>query len=66
VRVGAAWLAMTVAFEFGFGHYVDSKSWAELVADYDLTQGRVWGLCLVAIAAAPAVTRAVRMCRLGR
>src|SRR6185436_10357327 len=33
--VGAFWLVLVLAFEFGFGHYVAHKSWPELLADYD-------------------------------
>jgi hypothetical protein len=31
--IGAAWLAMTLAFEFGMGHYISLISWAEMLAD---------------------------------
>ena len=51
--VTTAWLAMTLVFEFTFGHYVDRKSWKELVADYNLFAGRLWPLVLISIAAAP-------------
>jgi hypothetical protein len=51
--VGLAWLALTVAFEFGFGHYVAGHSWSELLADYDLTSGRVWILIPLWVALAP-------------
>jgi hypothetical protein len=40
--IAAAWLLMTIAFEFIFGHFVDNKSWSELLADYNLVQGRLW------------------------
>jgi hypothetical protein len=59
LAIGAAWLGMTVAFEFGFGRAVARQSWDELLADYDLTDGRTWPLVLAWIAAGPAVTRAV-------
>jgi len=55
--VGAAWVALTVAFEFGFGHYVAKQSWRTLLADYDLRHGRLWPLVLTATAAAPALAR---------
>lgn len=41
---GAGWLALTTAFEFGFGHWVAHEEWSELVADYDLSRGRLWSL----------------------
>ena len=56
-RVGAGWLALTVLFEFGFGHYVDGKSWAELLADYDVAAGHLWPLALAWITAGPEVMR---------
>ena len=54
--VGGAWLALTIAFEFGFGR-LEGKSWRELLADYDLPHGRLWPLALAWIAAGPAVVR---------
>jgi hypothetical protein len=53
IAIGVGWLLLTVAFEFGFGHYVMGATWAELLADYDLLAGRVWVLVLVALLVAP-------------
>lgn len=53
--IGACWLLMTVAFEFGFGHYIAGHSWSRLLADYKLLEGRVWSLFLVWIAVLPYV-----------
>jgi hypothetical protein len=47
---------MTVAFEFGFGHYVAGHSWSLLLADYNLLAGRVWSLFLIWITIVPYVT----------
>ena len=58
--IGAAWLAMTVAFEFGFGRLVAKQSWEELLADYDVREGRTWPFVLAWITAGPAVTRRLR------
>ena len=60
LEVGIAWLALTIAFEFGFGHYVAHTSWCDLLADYDLHKGRLWPLVLAWIALGPAVVRARR------
>jgi hypothetical protein len=57
--VGAAWLAATVAFEFLFGHFVSGLGWSALLADYDLTRGRLWSLILVGIFVGPRLWRAV-------
>ena len=51
--VGAAWLLATVAFEFLAGHYLFRNPWSKLLADYDVRQGRVWVLVLIATALAP-------------
>lgn len=60
VEVGAGWLGLTVAFEFGFGHLVAKLSWDELLEAYDVTAGRMWPLVLAWIGAGPAVVRALR------
>ncbi len=51
--VGLAWLAATVAFEFVFGHFVSGQSWSTLLADYDVTRGRLWSLILVSVGSGP-------------
>lgn len=57
LTVGAAWAAMTIAFEFSFGHYVAGSTFAELWADYDFTAGRLWVLVPLGIALAPLLAR---------
>ena len=52
IAIGLAWLALTLAFEFGFGR-ARGKAWAELLADYDVLKGRIWVLVLVTTAVAP-------------
>ncbi len=53
--VGALWLALTVTFEFLFGHYVAGHSWGRLLADYDILKGRVWALVLLAVFLGPLI-----------
>lgn len=53
--VGTAWLLAAVAFEFGFGHYVDGLSWSRLLSDYDLTRGRLLLLVWVTVGGGPFV-----------
>jgi hypothetical protein len=57
LSVGGAWAAMTVVFEFAFGHWVDGDSWSTLVENYDVTAGSVWALVPAAIAAGPELAR---------
>lgn len=56
-QVGLAWVAMTIAFEFGFGHYVTRNSWSDLLADYNILEGRLWLLIPLTILIAPVVAR---------
>ena len=49
------WLAMTLMFEFGAGHYLFRTPWSTLLADYNLLAGRLWILVLVATLTAPAL-----------
>ncbi|MDD5057744.1 MAG: hypothetical protein PHQ60_07715 [Sideroxydans sp.] len=51
--IGLFWLALTVAFEFLFFHYVGGRSWAELLANYDIVHGRLWPLILLWVLVAP-------------
>ncbi len=55
IYIGLFWMALTMAFEFLFFHYARGHSWAELLANYDIVQGRLWPLVLVWVAVAPYV-----------
>jgi hypothetical protein len=55
LAVGASWAAATVAFEFGFGHYIAGEPWEDLLRDYDLRDGRLWSLVLAWMAIGPLV-----------
>lgn len=52
-RIGGLWLGMTVAFEFGFGHFVAGHPWGRLLHDYNLLAGRVWISVLIWTVVAP-------------
>lgn len=53
IAIGVGWLICAIAFEFGFGHYVDGLPWSELLADYDFTRGRLLLLVWIAVGAGP-------------
>lgn len=55
LSIGLFWAALTVAFEFIFFHYVGGRSWAELLANYNVLKGRVWVFLVLWIAVAPYV-----------
>lgn len=58
-KIGIAWLAMTVAWEFLFFHFVIGYPWPRLLQDYAIWDGRLWIAVLAAILCAPAVSRAL-------
>lgn len=58
--VGCLWLGLTEAFEFGAGHYLFGKPWEQFLADYDLSQGRIWIAVLVVTLLAPLWAARVR------
>jgi len=62
IAIGLAWLILTLAFEFGFGR-ARGKPWAELLADYDVLEGRIWVLVLVTTAVAPYLAARARSVR---
>lgn len=51
--VGLFWLALTLAFEFGFGRLVQGKSWSELWEAYTFAGGNIWPLVLVVALLSP-------------
>lgn len=57
LAIGSAWAAATIAFEFLFGHYVAGEEWSELVANYNLMDGRLWVLVPASMVILPEVAR---------
>ena len=55
IIIGLVWLVLTILFKFGLGHYIMGNPWEKLLHDYNLAEGRVWGLFLVWIIIAPFV-----------
>ena len=60
-RVGLAWLALTLAFEFTFGALVQGKTWPQLLAAYAMRDGNLWPLVLLVTLAAPVLARRLRV-----
>jgi hypothetical protein len=61
-RTGLLWVALTVAWEFLFGHFFMGRPWNTLFADYEIWNGRLWPLVLAWLAVAPRLS----MANLGR
>jgi len=53
LMLGIMWLILTVAFEFLFGHYIVGHSWSKLLTDYNILEGRLWGIVLLTLTIAP-------------
>ncbi len=51
--VGVLWLCLTLAFEFGFGRYIQHKPWPELLAAYTFKGGNLWSIVLLVTLLAP-------------
>jgi hypothetical protein len=51
--IGIIWLAMTVCFEFLFGHYLMGHPWSKLLQDYNILEGRLWIVVLAWTVVAP-------------
>jgi len=58
--MGTVWLILTIVFEFIAGHYVFGNPWEKLLADYNLFEGRIWGLVLLTILLAPYIANKLR------
>lgn len=55
--IGASWMAATILFEFGFGHYVMGNSWDTLLHDYNVAEGRLWPVVLLVVLFAPLIVK---------
>ncbi len=51
-QTGAVWFLRTLAFEPYAGHFLFG-AWETLLADYNVTRGRIWKIVLVVTALAP-------------
>ncbi|HMV51986.1 MAG TPA: hypothetical protein PLD20_07415 [Blastocatellia bacterium] len=60
LAVGALWVLLTVAFEFGLGRFVLGYSWTRLLEDYNLARGGLMGLGLVFLLFAPLLAAKMR------
>ncbi len=54
LTIGALWLLLTLAFEFGVGHAL-GRPWAALLADYDLSRGGLLSVGMVLLALSPLI-----------
>ena len=60
IRVGILWTALVLAFEFFAGHFLFSRSWPDLLADYDILAGRIWVMVPILTLIAPLLAERLR------
>jgi hypothetical protein len=53
VWVGLLWAAATILFEVVLGRYAAARSWADILGDFELRGGRLFGLVILVELAAP-------------
>ena len=58
--VGLFWLALTLSFEFLFGHYVAGKPWKEIIQVFNIRKGDLFIVVLVITAISPWIAAKVR------
>jgi hypothetical protein len=61
ILIGLLWLVLVLTFEFLAGHYLFGNPWERLLADYNVLEGRIWPLVLVATFFAPLIAYGVRL-----
>jgi hypothetical protein len=59
IRIGIAWLLLTLVFEFSFGR-LRGKSWDDILAAYSFADGNLWPIVLLVTAAAPYIAGRLR------
>lgn len=64
--IGLLWLVMTASFEFLFFHFVAGKPWDELLAEYNVAEGRIWVLVLLSTLLGPPAIHALLQRRTGQ
>ena len=65
-RIGGLWFLLTVVFEFSLGA-ASGRTWASMLADYEIGNGRLWPVVLAWVLVAPyAITGARRKFTDGR
>lgn len=62
LAIGALWVLLTLAFELALGR-LTGLSWARILIDYDLTQGGMMPLGLLAMGLTPWAVRALQAAR---
>jgi hypothetical protein len=65
LMIGVLWLVLTVAFEFGFGHFVLGRSWESLGEDYDVPKGGLLPFGMIVLVLSPRIAALMRRRQVG-
>ncbi len=60
LAVGALWTVLMLALDVGFGRFVFRAPWARIWGEFDLRQGRLRGLGMAVLFAAPWIAGRLR------
>jgi len=52
-KIGLLWVALTLCFEFTLGHFVQGKSWSEVMRVFDVTKGDLFSLAIISSLVSP-------------
>lgn len=66
LATGSLWVALTLAFEYLFGHFIAGKSWDEIHQVFDVTQGNLFVLVVITLGVSPWAVirlRCLKRCR---
>lgn len=58
--IGTVWVGLTLAFEFGFGHFARGESWQALLRLFDLPGGNLFTVALLTALVSPLLTARLR------
>jgi hypothetical protein len=58
--LGILWLILTLAFEFGVGHFLRHKTWPQLFEAYTFQGGNLWPIVLIVTTLAPLLAAYLR------
>jgi hypothetical protein len=51
--IGLLWLLLTLVFEFGFGRFVQRRTWTEVLQAYTFKGGNIWPVVLTITLVSP-------------
>ncbi len=58
--IGIYWLALTLSFEFLFGHFVAGKAWREVLQVFNVQQGNLFSFVLLVTTFSPWIAAGAR------